>query len=73
MSHFSIRPAALVVVSNCHAFVSSLIENFVAAPAMSADAVTLVPDHVLTADPKISFFVTSFTVWVETEVLLYWL
>ena len=62
ISHFSIIPAALVVVSNCQAFVSSLIENVVSAADKLPEAVTLVPDHVFTADPMTSFFETSFIV-----------
>tara|TARA_B100001029_G_scaffold172877_1_gene171105 strand:+ start:579 stop:722 length:144 start_codon:yes stop_codon:yes gene_type:complete len=45
-------PAALVVVSSTQGSDALVTENVVPVPDISADGVTLVPDHVFTAAPK---------------------
>ena len=69
VSHCSTKPAALVVVSSVHGKVVSVTEKVVPVPDMSADGVTLLPDHVDTAAPNTCFWVTSVIVCVVVVVL----
>ena len=47
----------------------SVTENVVPVVVISADGVTLVPDHVLISAPNTCFWVTSVIVWVVVVVL----
>ena len=69
VSHCSTKPAALVVVSSVHGKVVSVTEKVVPVPDMSADGVTLLPDHVDTSAPNTCFWVTSVIVCVVVVVL----
>ena len=69
ISHCSTKPAGLVVVSKVQGSVLSVTENVVPVADISADGVTLVPDHVLTSAPKTCFWVTSVIVCVVVVVL----
>ena len=69
VSHCSISPADLVVVSSVHGRDVSVTEKVVAVSDISADGVTLLPDHVDTAAPNICFCVTSVIVCVVVVVL----
>ena len=51
-SSCSTNPALLVVVSKFHGNVASVTENVVPLVVISADGVTLFPDHVFTAAQK---------------------
>jgi len=69
VSHCSTKPADLVVVSSVHGKVVSVTEKVVPVPDMSADGVTLLPDHVDTSAPNTCFWVTSVIVCVVVVVL----
>ena len=69
VSHCSINPAALVVVSNVHGRVVSTTSKVVAVPVISAaEGATFEPLHVFTSDPKTCRWVTSVICWVVVVV-----